>query len=336
LTLRWWQLLAAVAVTFAVFVGSTPSAAVAREVTIATHFDDAAAYPPLRLDDNRLPSDRTERLEDENALPRVNQLPMETLPWENVAEFQLMPSGLIYASYLAGEKEPRIQGVWLSEKDRGLIWETQVGGRAGLLRYGTTDPISPDGWQIDLEGGAQVRIDPRNESDVEAVDFRVGGLITWRTGSDAFKFGYYHICSHVGDEFLERNPGFIRINYVRDSAIFGWMRNLSNDTQIYGEVAYAIGRSGGAKPLELQYGFQYTPRDVFGFRGAPFFAVNGHTRQDLGWITGFNTVAGWLWRGEQTNHNFRVGLQYYTGPAVQWSFVGQNESLVGGGLWFDY
>jgi hypothetical protein len=333
--LRWRQWL--VTAVLAVSVGLTPWVVPAGEVTLETHFDDAAAYPPLRLDnvwpDNRIVLVNTE---DDVFLPPDHLDPQDASAVDAVAEYQLLPNGLMYKSYLAGEKEPRIQGVWLSEKDRGLIWESQVGGRVGLLRYGTTDPIAPEGWQIDLEGGAQVRLDPRNESDVEAVDFRVGGLITWRTGPEAFKFGYYHVSSHLGDEFLIRNPGFVRINYVRDSAIFGWMHDLSRDKQIYGEVAYAIGRSGGAKPLEFQYGFQYTPRDIFGFQGGPFFAINGHTRQDLGWITGLNTVAGWLWRGEQTNHTFRIGFQYYTGPAMQWAFVGRNESLVGGGLWFDY
>jgi hypothetical protein len=123
---------------------------------------------------------------------------------------------------------------------------------------------------------------------------------------------------------------------VRDSAIVGWMHDLSTDMQVYGEVAYAAGHEEGALPLEFQYGFQYAPLEAFDLRGAPYFAINGHTREDLNWITGVNTTAGWLWRGEQTNHTFRVGMQYYTGPAIQYSFVGRNETLLGGGLWFDY
>src|SRR5712691_3151622 len=49
--------------------------------------------------------------------------------------FQILPTGLMYRSYLAGEKEPRFQSVWLNETGRGLVWETQMGGRVGLLRY---------------------------------------------------------------------------------------------------------------------------------------------------------------------------------------------------------
>ncbi|MFM9962534.1 MAG: DUF1207 domain-containing protein [Planctomycetaceae bacterium] len=314
--------------------------ALAGEVVVETRFDDSAAYPPLQLIDEQSDED------SQRALAELDPMQIEELPpfdddprslseWDAL-EFQILPAGLMYQSYLAGEKEPRIQGVWLSERKRGLVWETQVGGRVGLLRYGTHAAINPQGWQLDLEGGAQVRIDPQQRSDVEAADYRFGFLSTWRYGPNAFKAGYYHLSSHIGDEFLIRNPGFVRLNYVRDSAIVGWMHDLSPDMQVYGEVGYAAGHEGGALPLELQYGYQYSPLQAFDLRGAPYFAINGHTREDRDWITGVNTTAGWLWRGEETNHTFRVGLQYYTGPAIQYSFVGRNESLLGGGLWFDY
>ncbi len=251
--------------------------------------------------------------------------------------WQVLPAGLMYKSYIGGEKEPRFQAVWLAEKKHGLVWETSLGGRVGLIRYGTQDPIRPEGWQLDLEGAAQARVLPQQESDLEAVDFRFGLLSTWRRGGDGFKVGYYHLSSHLGDEFLIKNPGFLltRLNYVRDSAIAGWTHDLNPDTQVYGEVAYALGHEGGALPWEFQYGVQYSPL-TFGLRGAPYVALNGHTREDNNWVTGVNTVAGWQWRGDQTNHLFRVGFQYYTGPSVQYSFVGLKETLVGGGIWFDY
>jgi hypothetical protein len=318
------------------------SPATAGIVTVETQFDDAAAYPPLRLFDNRTIKDsqlspvELEAMEFEQRPPFADDpTPLSEV---DAFEFQVLPVGLMYKSYLAGEKEPRFQGVWLSEKTRGLVWETQLGGRVGLLRTGTRAAINPQGWQLDMEGGAQARVDPQQHSDLEAVDFRFGLLSTWRFGPNAFKAGYYHLSSHLGDEFLIRNPGFLaaRLNYVRDSAIVGWMHDLSTDMQVYGEVAYAAGHEEGALPLEFQYGFQYAPLEAFDLRGAPYFAINGHTREDLNWITGVNTTAGWLWRGEQTNHTFRVGMQYYTGPAIQYSFVGRNETLLGGGLWFDY
>ena len=313
--------------------------ALAREVTVETRFDDAAAYPPLRLIDERLedPSfedDRFDQFRVAGDRPVFDDEPEHQ--FGKTFGVQILPKGLLYRSYIAGEKEPRFNAVWLKEKSRGLVWETQMGGRIGLLGSSNHDEANPRAWQFDMEGGAQARVDPQQNSDLEAVDYRFGLLLTRRVDRNAYKAGYYHLSSHIGDEYLLRNPGYLRLNYVRDSLIFGMTHNLTDDMQVYGEVGYAFGNEGGAEPLELQYGYQYTPLRADGLKGAPYFGINGHTRQDFHWITSVNAVAGWQWRGAESKHLFRVGLQYYTGPALQWQFAGLNESLCGAGMWFDY
>ncbi len=316
------------------------AAVMAREVSVETRFDDVAAYPPLRLIEERSESP----LFDQDALESLREVDegpdfFDGEPEEQLGEsfvFTVLPKGLLYRSYLAGEKEPRFNSVWLKETGRGLVWETQMGGRIGILGCDQVGGKYPHRWQFDMEGGAQTRVDPQQNSDLEAVDFRFGLLSTWRFGRNAFKAGYYHLSSHAGDEYLLRT-GFARVNYVRDSAIVGWTHDLTENMQIYGEAGYAAGHEGGAKPIELQYGYQYSPLYAYGLKGAPYFGINGHTRQDFNWITSINTVAGWQWRGEDSNHLFRAGFQYYTGPALQWEFTGrQNETFGGAGLWFDY
>lgn len=250
--------------------------------------------------------------------------------------WQLMPSGLMYRSYLAGEKEPRIANVWNKDAAGRDVMESTLGARVGLLRYGTVGAYRPQGWQFDLEGAALTRVLPGTDStELEAVDYRVGLLSTWSEGPWHVKAGYYHLSSHLGDEFVLADPLYPRLNYVRDSLITGVTYELTDDWQTYGEIAYALGKEDGAEPIELQYGIQYSPM-AFGFRGAPFAALNGHTRQDFGYITSITFQAGWQWRGSESQRLFRVGMQYYDGPALQWSFAGRNETLIGGGMWFDF
>ena len=256
-------------------------------------------------------------------------------------DWYILPAGLLYRSYLAGPKESRIHwaNLYDTESDR-RIWETTLGGRAGLLRYGSGDSNGAEGFQLDLEGAVFARVLPDEPSAMlEAADFRFGFLATWRIQRTSLKAGYYHISSHLGDEFLLANPLFDRINYVRDSLIFGAMYDLTNDVQIYGEVGNSLGTQGGAKPLELQFGTQYVPAAAdFRIRvgGAPFAAVNGHLRQDFDFGGSLNVVAGWSWEGEESRSRFRVGMQYYRGPSLQYSFFDRKENLIGGGLWFDF
>jgi len=247
--------------------------------------------------------------------------------------FQWLPEGLLYKSYLAGEKEPRFAAIWLNDSERDLYWETALGGRVGIFRKGTFDPVRPEGWQLDLEGAALARVNLDNESDLDAADFRIGMPMTWRRGPTAVKFGYYHISSHLGDEYLIKNPTFQRRNYVRDAALVGISQDLNDDCRVYGEVAYSPGATGGAEPLEFQFGAEYSPNQP---RLAPFAAVNLHSREEFDFQASVNVVAGWQVRGDHTGRRMRFGAQYYNGKALQYSFFDRNEKLAGAGLWFDY
>ena len=253
--------------------------------------------------------------------------------------WQLMPAGLMYHSYLAGTKEPRFNAVWFRDQSGKLNWETQLGGRVGVLRYGEFGAILPQGWQLDLEGGAQARVLPNDDSDLEASDFRVGILLTRRQGLWSGKTGYYHLSTHVGDEFLIKNPGFNRLNYVRDAWIGGISRDIliagRPDARIYGEYAYAFNSEVGS-PSEFQFGAEYSPL-FFGWKGSPFMAVNSYMRADRNWDAKDLSIAlGWQWRSPTTNQRFRVGFQYYDGDSVQWSFPGRKETMYGLGMWFDF
>lgn len=300
----------------------------------ATLEDDVgpAAPPPPGLEWQQLPADE---VFVEEGVPRAANLGVAggSLRYE---EWQLLPDSVMYPSYLAGEKEPRFGAVWLRGKDGIWKWETALGGRVALLRHGTVDTVRPEGWELQLEGAALARVEVFEPSaPLDATDYRAGFLSVWREGPWAFKAGYYHLSSHVGDEFLIANTGYKRINYVRDSLIAGTFVDVTDSIQVYGEMGYA-GTDGGAEPLEFQYGIQMSPQGPTGIQGKPFAAINGHTRQEGGWITSVNITAGWQWRGLRSNHLWRLGMQYYNGPSMQWEFVGRRESLGGGGIWYDF
>ena len=131
--------------------------------------------------------------------------------------WQVMPQGLLYRSYLAGAKEPRIWVYGNSDDDSNRFWDGTLGGRLGVLRYGTDDPWHPEGWQVDVEGAVFSRLDRRRPSTaLVGADYRFGFPVTWAEGPWQFKTGYYHLCSHLGDEFPLQYPGTPRRNYTRD------------------------------------------------------------------------------------------------------------------------
>ena len=254
---------------------------------------------------------------------------------EDYRTWQLMPDGLMYKSYLAGGRESRFAAIWFHEKDHGWLWDSVLGGRVGLFRYGTQSPVSPQGWQLDIEGAAFPRLDMENGRDLVSADFRFGVPLTSRKGPWETKFGYYHLSSHLGDEYMETHPSAQRINYARDCLVLGVALTPHPDLRLYAETAWAFYTSGGSRPWELQFGFDYSPLQPTTLCGTPFFAVNGRIREEIDYGGNFTVQTGWQWRGE-SGHLFRLGMHYFNGMSDQYQFFDQFEEHIGVALWYDY
>ena len=248
---------------------------------------------------------------------------------------QLLPGGLIYRSYLAGAKEPRLGSFWAYEKDEGWIWDIALGGRVGLFRYGTTDGARPDGWQLDVEGAAFPRLDPEEERDLVSADFRAGVPLTYGDGAYQVKFAYYHLSSHLGDEFMLKNPTIDRVNYSRDELVWGHSYYVTDDLRLYVEVGWAF-VSDVAEPWEYQFGVDYSPVGDYGFGGSPFAAFNGHLREEVDFGGNFVVQTGWQWRQAANGHLFRAGVEYFNGKDDQFEFYTRSQEKVGFGIWYDY
>ncbi|QDV47563.1 hypothetical protein Enr13x_74730 [Stieleria neptunia] len=251
-------------------------------------------------------------------------------------QWHLLPDGLLWHSYLAAPQEPRISTVIFGDNNDGIYWDATVGGRVGLLRYGTGQSHGASGWQWDLEGAVITRLDLLHAEDVESMDYRFGTEITWAEGPWAMKFGYFHISSHVGDEYLIRNPTFTRINYVTESWIVGGSYRPREDMRLYGEFVNSFRASGGAKRYQLQTGAEYTPIAKVMRRGAPFAAVNLNFREAVDYDVSTTVQAGWSFQSPKSGRRIRLGAQYGDGPTSQFSFFQHRESHLGLGVWFDY
>lgn len=250
--------------------------------------------------------------------------------------WQLLPDGVIYPSYLAGQKEPRLASVWSHDAHFGWLWDLEAGARMAILRYGAAGWPRPNGWELDIEGAAFPRLDIDHEQDLISADFRVGVPLTYGSGPFQAKLAVYHLSSHLGDEYMLRFPDNERLNYSRNALVLGGSYYPRNDLRLYSEVEWAFYTDGGTKPWEFQFGIDYTAVCPAGsHRGAPFVALNGHLREEVDYGGSFVVQAGWQWRGP-SNRLFRVGFQYFTGKSDQYQFFRRNEDKVGIGIWYDF
>jgi hypothetical protein len=290
--------------------------------------DAPPAYPSEPVLPPLLPAADTQEYVSE---PHSCEPPVHASDWG----LQVLPQGLIYRSYLAGPKESRMAGGIVRIPGDSWLWEATIGGRVGILRHGNSDLIRPCGFQFDVEASAQVRLDIPENVDVRSSDYRVGLPLTWGDEQQQWKFSYYHISSHLGDEFMEKNPDFTMFRQSRDALVFGYSRYLTDWLRVYGEVGWAF-YSNASEPWEVQFGIDYAPRVRTGLRGAPFLAANGLLRQELDFGGSFTFQAGWAWRADTTAHLLRVGLQYYNGASSQYAFLPYHEQQIGLMVWYDF
>jgi Protein of unknown function (DUF1207) len=261
----------------------------------------------------------------------INPSPPDTWFW------QILPEGLIYRSYWAGVHEPRMSLVLFRDLNTTRsFWDAALGGRVGLFRYGNGDVLFPQGWQLDFEGAAMPRLTLDSQRDLESVDFRAGVPITYGVDNWQFKFGFYHLSSHMGDEYaIKYNALGQRINYVRDALVLGASYYPDPTLRLYSEASFAFNATGGAEPWEFQFGAEYSQPGPTGFNGVPFLAVNGQLLEDFNYGGSINAQAGWLWRS-LSGQVLRIGMQYYNGHSSQYQFFGDNEQQIGGGIWYDF
>ena len=254
--------------------------------------------------------------------------------FQSLWQWHVRPRGFVYHTYWASAAEPRLGAHLVETRDQGPLLESHIGGRVGLLRFGPKD--TPEGFQIDVLGGAKLRQDWDDDLDVLAADFRYDILATYGVGPDRFKLGFYHVSSHTGDEFLLKNPGFQRLNFYQDTLVAGYSFYPVAELRLYAEVGLAFHRDV-SRPWEFQFGVDYGPQYPTGSQGAPFLAMNAHLREELDFGGNFALQVGWAWRGDDYLDGFlRTGLYFYDGGSPQFSFYAEHEQQIGWGVWYDY
>ena len=252
-------------------------------------------------------------------------------------EWQWVPAGLIYHSYMAGPHEPRAGITAFSDGEGGAFADATLGGRVGFVKFGNFDPVHSEGWQLDFYGAAIARLDLKSKEDLDACDYVFGFPITYGNDQWQFKFGYTHLSSHLGDELALRNINLLinRVNYVRDSLLFGTSYYPIPAWRVYGEASLAFHHDGGAGAWETQFGTELSKPGPTGNHSTPFVAFNGRVREDESVCGDANIQAGWLRRGI-LGQTLRYGVDYYNGKSSQSEFFDNWEHQIGVGLWYDF
>lgn len=251
----------------------------------------------------------------------------------------ILPDGLIYSPYLAGQKESRTGIQYYYEKDDGWSWYSIVGGQLGIVRYGTLNPYLPVGVQLDVEGSAQFTGEGSKLLDLLSTDARFGiplsigwGATDW--GTQETKLAIYFLHTNPNRSFLDSRPELPDKFFQRRAIVLGHAIHPIESIRLYGEIGYAFSTSMNSN-WELQLGAEFAPEMPTRLWGAPFAASNLQLLETNVVRGTFTLQAGWAWRGEDTRL-LRIGLFYLNGRSNNLASLDESDQQLGFGVWHDF
>ena len=282
----------------------------------------------------------------------VAQIPASTrcgvgIPASEVSGYVPLPRGDVFCPLLADPKGQRSFVSYLHEtSDQGDMNVGSVGisDAFGLLRVGGPKP--GDGFQVSLAGSVFAQFDLGTASyDLLNADYVVGLPLTFRRGWFSTRVRIYHQSSHLGDEYLLREPAdrqdrenlsFEAVEWLL-SADGGPMRIYGGGEWLFNQSPEDLGTYTAHGGIELRPQARIIPLgSLGGFRFVAAADVKSSEEQD--WDPAFSARGGLEYDRaggtDATARRWGIFAEFYTGPSPYGQFFREKVRLAGVGIHF--
>ncbi len=166
-------------------------------------------------------------------------------------------------------------------------------------------------------------------------DFFVAFMPTYAVNKWSWRFRFWHLSSHIGDEFLISSPGFDRRNLSDNGIDLFASYQLNTAIRLYLGVGDIIWRDREffTQPFYFEWG---TEIRVFGMRDCfnrlyvqPFFAMNFLSWEEHSFDIDQTYALGVEWSKLQyVGRKFRIFLEFHNGYSEEGQFVCQRSNYL--------
>ena len=240
------------------------------------------------------------------------------------------PAGpLLYDPYLAAPRQSRtaVKAEIPLGDGRNPKLENSLGFVRSIVRWTRADAPGA-GTEVQFEAGVFARFDLKEDTDMDASDWRFGFPVVHRDGDLAWKIHAYHMTSHLGDEYMDRT-GAEPVAYHLEELSGGVSWDASAGTRVYGEAGAALYAGTSTESGRVQAGWEWVGRK--GTSGlAPFLALDLQARREQDW-----TPAGTVAMGIARGRALRLALEYFHGRDPQTQFLDDRTHYLSVGLTMD-
>src|SRR5215467_1352177 len=247
-----------------------------------------------------------------------------------------LPRGALFAPLHADPRWPHFS-VAYRQFTQGLDLSNVMAANFGETFAIYRNKAFLDGeWELGIQAGAFSIFDVGGSSvTLVNVDYRVGGLASYRKGKFSAFTRFYHQSSHLGDQFLVSDTGITRVPLSYEELdvklsydVYSWLR-------IYGGAGLIVHR----KPENLgrgttQWGIELVSAHTFlNGRLRPVAYADFQCNEMTAWGVGQSMMAGVQFENARVgDRKMQLLVEYYNGPSPDGQFYTMRASWYGIGL----
>jgi hypothetical protein len=192
-------------------------------------------------------------------------------------------------------------------------------------------------WEIGVQAGLFGIMDiGRKPTALINADYFVGAPISYRSGSWSYLARFYHISTHLGDEYMLTPEGkkVKRINLSYEGLDILASHNFDG-LRLYGGGGYILHKEPSyIKRLKIQGGAEYYATNTyFGGLFRPVMGIDIKSEEQGKWTPGISCKAGvQLENSSLISNKVQLMLEYYSGKSMHGQFYRDRIQYVGIGI----
>lgn len=259
------------------------------------------------------------------------------------ADVDFLAPARTFGEPIADPRWPRFGASWQEYNDDVFldsVGAVAVGGSFAVFRENLDSAAPPSEsqrqWEIGVQGAVFGTYEPTERSqDLFNSDWQAGLYFAARRGDLSGIIRLWHQSSHLGDEFLLKNPQVIRRNFTFESVSglagyepSSWSRLYAGGGVIFDENPAAFG------DWFVQYGAEVrSPQAFAGGHARPFAAIDVQHHQAADWQADVSIAVGLEVRDPQRDGpTLRLMLEFYDGRNLNGQFFAGDARYIGAGM----
>lgn len=225
-------------------------------------------------------------------------------------------------------------GLALPDKEK-TVAEVAIGHYYGIYRWAL--PNDAGYTQLNIGGGIFPRFNFADNKHLQVVDFYASLPFDIRMGRWSGRFMFYHVSSHLGDDYIRDNPGLVTDKNSWNSLRSTLSCDVDRFLRLYGGYTYHLMAYPATQQHQAaQGGLEIHFKPFVQDRAQIYWANDAQWWERTAWKTQFNSQLGVkIGKDAANGRSISYYVEYTDGPEYYGQFFTAQETRIGLGIKFE-